>query len=108
MKIRTRIWFEDDKGHSLIGAGGARLLSEIDSTGSLKEAAKRAKMSYRYAYKRVDLMNERLGKVVQMHHGGVDKGGAELTPLGKEVLAKYRSVAAAVERTIAEQRHSSS
>jgi len=106
MKIRARIWFEDEEGHSLIGAGGARLLSEIDSTGSLKEAAKRAKMSYRYAFKRVDLMNERLGAVVQMHHGGVEKGGARLTPLGKEVLAKYRIVEAEVERALSKRQKS--
>lgn len=106
MKIRARIWFEDEEGRSLIGSGSARLLSEIDATGSLRKAARKAGMSYRYAFKRVDLMNERLGGVVKMHRGGVDKGGAELTPLGKEVLEMYKEIQAEVEKVVVRYRSS--
>lgn len=104
LEIKARIWFEDEEGRSLIGSGGARLLSEIDATGSLREAARKTSMSYRYAFKRVDLMNKRLGGVVKMHRGGVDKGGAELTPLGKEMLRKYKAIQAEVEEVVSRYR----
>ncbi len=103
MKIRARIWFEDEEGQSLIGSGGARLLAAIEASGSLREAARKSSMSYRYAFKRVDLMNKRLGKVVKMHRGGADKGGAELTPFGREILKKYRSIQAEVDEVVAKQ-----
>ncbi len=100
MKIKARIWFEDEDGRSLIGSGGARLLAAIDEGRSLREGARKSGMSYRYAFKRVDLMNKRLGGVVKMRRGGVDKGGAELTPLGKEMLKKYRAIQAEVDEVV--------
>lgn len=104
LRVQARIWFEDDEGRSLIGSGGARLLLAIDATGSLREAARRSGMSYRYAFKRVDLMNLRLGGVVKMRRGGVDKGGAELTPLGQKLLKNYSEIQAEVEKVIEKHR----
>jgi len=100
VKIRVKVWFEDEEGVSIIGSGGAALLSEIERSETLKEAARRVGMSYRYAYKRVDLMNKRVGRVVELRRGGVERGHASLTPLGRELLAKYRAVEAEIRDVI--------
>jgi|TARA_B100001971_G_scaffold198901_1_gene208988 molybdate transport system regulatory protein len=74
------------------------LLDKIERLGSLRAAAREANMSYRYAFKRIDLMNERLGVTVKMRRGGVDNGGAELTPFGKKLLRNYQSIQIHVDK----------
>ncbi len=78
--------------------GGSFLLDKIERLGSFRAAAREANMSYRYAFKRIDLMNERLGVAVKMRRGGVDKGGAELTPFGKKLLRNYQSIQIHVDK----------
>ena len=43
-------------------------------------------------------MNERLGVTVKMRRGGVDNGGAELTPFGKKLLRNYQSIQIHVDK----------
>ncbi len=65
-------------------------------TGShLTIAAKRMGMSYRRAWLLVDTMNGCFqGPLVASVRGGAGGGGARLTPLGVEVLARYRNMEA--------------
>jgi molybdate transport system regulatory protein len=47
-------------------------------------------MSYRRAWVLVDQMNQTFGApVAATHTGGSARGGAELTPLGAEIVARY-------------------
>lgn len=75
------------KGKSVMGEGRARLLREIDRTGSLSTAAKNMGMSYRHAWGTVQHMEEILGeKIVVSERGGSERGQSALTEAGKNLL----------------------
>jgi len=76
-----------------IGHGKADLLDAIAEAGSISAAAKRMGMSYRRAWLLVDTMNGSFrGPLVASARGGSGGGGAKLTALGREVLARYRAM----------------
>lgn len=78
-----------------IGPGKADLLDAIAVSGSISAAAKHMSMSYRRAWLLVDTMNSCFqGPLVASARGGTGGGGARLTPLGEEVLARYRDMEA--------------
>jgi len=81
------------------GPGKAELLSAIDRTGSISEAARSMRMSYRRAWLLVASTNELFGQpVVAAATGGRRGGGAGLTPFGRRVLTRYRRMLARIER----------
>lgn len=74
-----------------IGPGKAALLERIAETGSISAAARTLGMSYKRAWLLVASMNEHFrGTIVEAARGGSGHGGAVLTPLGSEVLERYR------------------
>ena len=74
-----------------IGPGKADLLEAIAATGSINEACKMLKMSYRGGWALIQSMNEHFVEpLVEKSKGGATRGGASLTPLGAEVLELYR------------------
>ncbi|AOV17708.1 LysR family transcriptional regulator [Acidihalobacter aeolianus] len=76
-----------------IGPGKADLLQAIDATGSISSAARQMDMSYRRAWLLVDTMNQCfVTPLVDTAVGGSGGGGARLTPLGLEVLQRYRAM----------------
>lgn len=89
---RLRILF----GHAIpLGPGKAELLEHIGETGSISAAARRMKMSYRRAWLLVDTMNQSFrSPLVETATGGKGGGGARLSELGREMLARYRSMEA--------------
>jgi molybdate transport system regulatory protein len=84
-----------------IGPGKAELLDAIVATGSISESARRMGMSYRRAWLLVDTMNRCFREpVVASAAGGPGGGGARLTPFGRRVLARFRSMQAHVDRAL--------
>lgn len=86
----------------VLGPGKADLLEGVRDTGSISAAGRRMKMSYKRAWDLVDEMNRHFdAPVVATSKGGSGGGGASLTPLGEEVLERYRRLqaqaAAAIE-----------
>ena len=91
-RLRGRLWVETDAGTALTDAG-ADLLEQIDVAGSLSEAARRLRFSYRRAWMLVDAMNRRWrAPLVVLSTGGRRGGGARLTELGRRALAAYREL----------------
>jgi len=85
-----------------IGPGKADLLEGIKTTGSIAAAGRRMGMSYKRAWYLMDSMNRCFrGALVQAAKGGPAGGGARLTPLGEEVLARYRRMQARTEKAVA-------
>ena len=67
------------------------MLSFIAATGSIRTAATELEMSYQRAWTLVREMNELFyGPLVSVSRGGGTGGGATLTPIGEEVLLRYR------------------
>jgi molybdate transport system regulatory protein len=83
------------------GPGKADLLERIRDTGSIAAAGRRMKMSYTRAWGLVEAMNRDFaGPLVRSAKGGAARGGAELTALGAEVLARYRRMQSASQRAV--------
>lgn len=77
----------------VLGPGRAELLERIDRLGSISAAARDMGMSYRHAWKLLDLMNRLFHEpVIQASHGGRQRGQAVLTPVGRNVLDGYRQM----------------
>ncbi|MFO1315524.1 MAG: LysR family transcriptional regulator [Burkholderiales bacterium] len=103
-----------------VGPGKIDLLEAIAATGSITAAAKRLGMSYRRAWLLVDTMNRCFrSPVVAAEAGGQRGGGTALTPLGADVVRRYRRVEslaakaaaaelAALARLLRSRRHSGS
>lgn len=97
--IRIRIAFGE---HIAIGQGKADLLEAIGRTGSISAAARDLAMSYRKAWLLVDEMNQCFrSPVVVATKGGSQGGGAQVTPLGEEALARFRQLQAKAAAAIA-------
>ncbi len=91
----------NDKAY--VGPGRADLLESIARTGSISAAGKAMGMSYKRAWGLVQALNEGFGSpLVETARGGAAQGGAHLTPIGEEVLARYRSMQRLAETAIAD------
>jgi molybdate transport system regulatory protein len=94
-QLRFRLRFPHD-APSAFGPGKADLLGFVAATGSIRTAAAEMGMSYQRAWTLVRQMNALFrGPLVTVARGGETGGGASLTPLGEEVLARYRRMEAA-------------
>jgi molybdate transport system regulatory protein len=77
-------------GADAFGPGKAELLRHIAATGSIRTAASELGMSYNRAWLLVKSLNALfLQPLVMVARGGGTGGGAQLTPLGEDVLARY-------------------
>jgi molybdate transport system regulatory protein len=76
-----------------MGPGKARLVAAIDATGSISAAARAMGMSYRRAWQLVDALNESFSQpVVLTATGGRRGGGASVTPFGRQLIRRYRTM----------------
>jgi molybdate transport system regulatory protein len=88
-------------GNIAIGQGKADLLEAISRTGSISAAARELAMSYRKAWLLVDEMNQCFrSPVVLAAKGGLRGGGAQVTTLGLEALARFRQIQAKASAAI--------
>ena len=84
------------------GPGKAQLLEHIRDTGSIAAAGRQMKMSYTRAWGLVEAMNRDFAApLVRSAKGGAGRGGAVLTPLGLEVLQRYRRMESVSQRATA-------
>jgi molybdate transport system regulatory protein len=91
MKVRTKVWIEDDHGKVVFGGGRERMLEAIDRLGSMNKAAKELKMSYRALWGQIKSTEDRIGvKLVITRAGGGKGGGSALTLTGKRFLKNYK------------------
>lgn len=88
----TRLRLVFDNG-LVLGPGKIDLLEAVSETGSISAAARRTHISYRKTRHLIDALNEAFSQpLVLSSKGGADHGGARLTPLGLDVIARYRRV----------------
>ncbi|MGE0441249.1 MAG: winged helix-turn-helix domain-containing protein [Gemmatimonadales bacterium] len=86
-------------GGDRFGPGKAALLAAVAETGSIAEAARRLRMSYRRAWLLIDSTNHLFGRpVVSAAPGGRAGGGAALTPFGRRLLDRYRRMLERIDR----------
>jgi molybdate transport system regulatory protein len=98
--LRGQVWVESN-GRPAMTEPGADLLDQIDACGSLSEAARRLRFSYRRAWMLLDAMNRRWpAPLVRTATGGRRGGGATLTTLGRHVLRTYRDLQLQLEHLL--------
>ena len=99
-RLCAKVWIET-AGKMAITDAGADLLEQIEACGSLSEAARRLRFSYRRAWMLVDAMNRRWsGPLVTTATGGKRGGGTRITELGRLVLRSYRDLQLQVEHLL--------
>jgi len=81
-----------------IGPGKIQLLENIRACGSISAAGRAMNMSYKRAWTLVDEINRVCGRAaVERQVGGKDGGGANLTPFGLSLVARYRKIEQSAE-----------
>jgi len=82
---------EDAKNEVMLDQTDALLLRRVGDTHSLTEAAKEVGISYRNAWDRVKMMEEKLHRrLVETKVGGKAGGSATLTADGSQLLKEFR------------------
>ena len=86
MACRGHIWIDGNEG-TFIGYGRVALLEKILECGSITQAAKLLKISYRHAWELIDSMNRQAQKpFIETVTGGKGGGGTRLTKEGKQAI----------------------
>ena len=99
-KLRGRLWVEI-AGSAALTEAGADLLEQIAACGSLSEAARRLRYSYRRAWLLIDAMNRSWPTpLVVTVTGGKRGGGTRLTDRGRNVLSAYRDLQLQLEHLL--------
>ena len=101
---RTRLWLENNS-EVVLGRGRVELLEAIEQHHSIRRAAASMKMSYRRVWLLVQRANSASTEpLVEATKGGHTRGGASVTPFGKEAIRRFhvldRAVRAAAERVM--------
>lgn len=90
VQFRLRIHRDEDVA---IGPGKVALLEAVAECGSISAAARQLGMSYRRAWLLLDELNRALrSPAVSTATGGSHGGGATLTPVGEEIVRRYRAI----------------
>lgn len=88
-RVRIKLHIDGDA----IGAGKVDLLRHVDRHGGISPAARAMGITFRRAWYLIDTMNSALGgPVVETEVGGAHGGGAQVTPLGRELIAHFEAL----------------
>jgi molybdate transport system regulatory protein len=99
---KTRVTLRIDFGDTVrLGPGKVRLLELIGELGSISAAGRAMEMSYRRAWMLVDSLNQAfVAPVVATRAGGKADQRAEVTPFGRDVIRRFRSMEAAARAAV--------
>ncbi len=90
LHLHGRLWLTLD-GKNFLGRGRVELLERIRATGSISQAARAMKMSYKAAWDAVDAMGNAWGRpLVASATGGKGGGGTQLTKDAETLIAAFR------------------
>jgi len=86
VRLRSRQWLEDSNGNIIIGEGRQRIFELVEETGSINQAAKLMKMSYRGVWGKIKATESHLNKKIVLTER---RHGSRLTEDGKKLLMDY-------------------
>lgn len=96
-ELLLRLRFSAREPPQKLGPGKVALMEHIDREASISGAARAMHMSYHRAWTIVNEINAMFREpLVRTQLGGVNGGGASITPLGREVVRRYRSIESSV------------
>jgi len=86
VQLKSRQWVEDATGKIIMGEGRQRIFELIEQTGSINQAAKLMRMSYRGVWGKIKATEEHMNqKIVATER----RHGSHLTDYGKRLLKDY-------------------
>ena len=89
LALRSSHWIVDEDGNIIVGKGRAEILANIEKTGSINQAAKVMKMSYKGVWSKIKATEKHLNQNIVYADR---KEGSRLTRQGKELLEKYKQL----------------
>ena len=87
LKLRSSQWIVDADNNIIIGEGRAKILEHIDQTGSMNQAAKLMKMSYKAVWSKIKATEKHMNVCI-VHTDR--KEGSRLSQEGRDLLEKYK------------------
>lgn len=102
LKIKYKIWLENEEGLGVLGDGKWELLKMISATGSLKESIDAMGWRYRSTWNRLRTIEKRLGfQIIERGRGGSGGGGfTRLTPEGEKMVEYFHLLHDEVDQMI--------
>jgi molybdate transport system regulatory protein len=89
LQLRSSQWIVDEDNNTIIGRGKMQILENVEKTGSINQAAKLMKMSYKTMWSKIKNTEKNLNvKIVNADR----RLGTQLTREGKDLVAKYRQL----------------
>jgi molybdate transport system regulatory protein len=86
--VRTKLFIADET----LGLGKIDLLEKLSEVGSISAAARQMGMSYKRAWFLLNSMQSGFREPLFVaERGGSKRGGTKLTPLGADLIRRYRS-----------------
>ena len=87
LKLKSSYWIVNENNQIIIGKGRMEILDNIEKTGSINQAAKKMKMSYKAVWSKIKFTEKHLNaRIVDADK----KTGTRLTREGKNLLESYR------------------
>jgi molybdate transport system regulatory protein len=87
LQLKSSQWIVDENNNIIIGEGRANILENIEKTGSMNQAAKLMKMSYKAVWSKIKATEKHMNACI-VHTDRKD--GSRLSQDGKELLEKYK------------------
>ncbi len=85
LRVRSKIWIENDDGKLVIGTGRLRILEAILELGSMNKAAQKLKQPFRAVWGKIRATEQRCGfRIVER-----TSEGSRLTREGLQLLDTY-------------------
>lgn len=101
LNAKCKLWLSSKNIEGVFGDGKWRLLEAIDRTGSLREASKSLRISYRKAWGDLNKAQDALNvALVEKQRGGNIGGKTTLTSEGKKWIEAYSKFRADVEKAV--------
>jgi molybdate transport system regulatory protein len=91
MKLLVKLFLED-RDRYVLGPGRVELLRSLEELGSLRKAAQKLSMSYRWAWGRLKNLEEALGIPLLIHEPESSGRAKVLTAEARELLIWYNAV----------------
>jgi len=91
LKLKSSQWIVDQDNNIIIGEGRAKILENIEKTGSMNQAAKLMKMSYKAVWSKIKTTEKHMNTCI-VHTDRKD--GSRLSQDGKVLLKKYKRLKA--------------
>ena len=97
MEIRYKIWIEKN-GRAVFGKGREAILKAINEQHGLYAAAKKLEMSYRAAWGRIKVSEERMG--AKLVDDGIRGKSMQLTQKGQDIIDRFERLEKDVEKLL--------